>query len=141
MRTFVIIWTIAFIAVIAVMCTVDLSLYVPSIYTVFNKNKPLVTGIIYILLISIFIWLIVALYLLKKYSFKVEKLSLGGVNVLFNESGTLYRKSIKNHLDSNRAIFKGKPMKIVLALIKVLIMVPRRPGRTLKTSTAIKAAR
>lgn len=31
----------------------------------------------------------------KKYSFKVEKLSLGGVNVLFNESGTLYRKSIK----------------------------------------------
>lgn len=90
------------------MCTVDLSLYVPSIYTVFNKNKPLVTGIIYILLISIFIWLIVALYLLKKYSFKVEKLSLGGVNVLFNESGTLYRKSIKNHLDSKRAIFKLK---------------------------------
>lgn len=108
MRTFVIIWTIAFIAVIAVMCTVDLSSYVPSIYTVFNKNKPLVTGIIYILLISIFIWLIVALYLLKKYSFKVEKLSLGGVNVLFNESGTLYRKSIKNHLDSKRAIFKLK---------------------------------
>ncbi|MHB2527317.1 hypothetical protein ACYBQR_28030, partial [Klebsiella pneumoniae] len=74
MRTFVIIWTIAFIAVIAVMCTVDLSSYVPSIYTVFNKNKPLVTGIVYILLMSIFIWLIVALYLLKKYSFKVEKL-------------------------------------------------------------------
>lgn len=44
----------------------------------------------------------------KKYSFKVEKLSLGGVNVLFNESGTLYRKSIKNHLDSKRAIFKLK---------------------------------
>ena len=27
-------------------------------------------------------------------------------------------------------MFKGKPMKIVLALTKVLIMVPRRPGRT-----------
>lgn len=90
------------------MCTVDLSSYVPSIYIVFNKNKPLVAGIIFILLMSIFIWLIVALYLLKKYSFKVEKLSLGDVNILFNESGTLYRKSIKNHLDSKRAIFKLK---------------------------------
>jgi hypothetical protein len=68
-------------------------------FTPYLIKTNLVTGIIYILLISIFIWLIVALYLLKK-SFKVEKLSLGGVNVLFNESGTLYRKSIKNHLDS-----------------------------------------
>jgi hypothetical protein len=42
----------------------------------------------------------VSLYLLKKYSVKVEKLSLGGVNILFNESATLYKKSVKNHLDS-----------------------------------------
>ncbi|MED6027891.1 hypothetical protein VZF51_25625, partial [Serratia marcescens] len=59
-----------------------------------------------ILLISVFIWLMVSLYLLKKYSVKVEKLSLGGVNILFNESATLYKKSVKNHLDSKRAIFK-----------------------------------
>ncbi|RXA93712.1 hypothetical protein [Yersinia sp. 2105 StPb PI] len=44
--------------------------------------------------------------LLKKYSVKVEKLSLGGISILFNESSTLYKKSIKNHLDSKRAIFK-----------------------------------
>ncbi|WP_326903111.1 hypothetical protein P8F81_23280 (plasmid) [Kosakonia cowanii] len=36
----------------------------------------------------------------------MEKLSLGGVNILFNESATLYKKSVKNHLDSKRAIFK-----------------------------------
>ncbi|MFO5615192.1 hypothetical protein ACLBQC_32035, partial [Klebsiella pneumoniae] len=67
---------------------------------------PLVTGALSILLISVFIWLMVSLYLLKKYSVKVEKLSLGGVNILFNESATLYKKSVKNHLDSKRAIFK-----------------------------------
>jgi len=88
------------------MCTVDISNYVPSIYTVFSKNRPLVTGVLSILLIAVFIWLMVSLYLLKKYSVKVEKLSLGGVNILFNESVTLYKKSIKNHLDSKRAIFK-----------------------------------
>ncbi|MEC5044930.1 hypothetical protein, partial [Klebsiella pneumoniae] len=70
------------------------------------KNRPLVTGALSILLISVFIWLMVSLYLLKKYSVKVEKLSLGGVNILFNESATLYKKSVKNHLDSKRAIFK-----------------------------------
>jgi hypothetical protein len=43
---------------------------------------------------------------IEKYSVKVEKLSLGGISILFNESSTLYKKSIKNHLDSKRAIFK-----------------------------------
>lgn len=106
MKTFVTIWTIVFLAFICVMCTVDISNYIPSVYTVFSKNRPLVTGILSILLISVFIWLMVSLYLLKKYSVKVEKLSLGGVNILFNESATLYKKSVKNHLDSKRAIFK-----------------------------------
>lgn len=108
MKTFVTIWTVAFVAFIFVMCTVDISNYMPSVYTVFSKNRPLVTGVLSILLISIFIWLMVSLYLLKKYSFKVEKLSLGGVNILFNDSSTLYKKSIKNHLDSKRALFKIK---------------------------------
>ncbi|MFZ7405027.1 hypothetical protein, partial [Klebsiella pneumoniae] len=106
MKTFVTLWTIVFLAFIAVMCTVDISNYIPSVYTVFSKNRPLVTGALSILLISVFIWLMVSLYLLKKYSVKVEKLSLGGVNILFNESATLYKKSVKNHLDSKRAIFK-----------------------------------
>lgn len=99
-------WTIAFLAFVGVMCTVDISNYIPSVYTVFSKNRPLVTGVLSILLISVFIWLMVSLYLLKKYSVKVEKLSLGGISILFNESSTLYKKSIKNHLDSKRAIFK-----------------------------------
>jgi len=105
-KTYVTIWTIVFIAVIALMCTIDISDYIPSVYAVFSKNRPLVTGVLSILLISVFIWLMVSLYLLKKYSVKVEKLSLGGVNILFNESSTLYIKSIRNHLDSKRAIFK-----------------------------------
>ncbi|EKN4693284.1 hypothetical protein JE934_003409 [Yersinia ruckeri] len=106
MKTFVTIWTVAFLAFVVIMCTVDISNYIPSVYTVFSKNRPLVTGVLSILLIAVFIWLMVSLYLLKKYSVKVEKLSLGGISILFNESSTLYKKSIKNHLDSKRAIFK-----------------------------------
>lgn len=106
MKTFVTLWTLVFLAFIGVMCTVDISNYIPSVYTIFSKNRPLVTGVLSILLIAVFIWLMVSLYLLKKYSVKVEKLSLGGISILFNESSTLYKKSIKNHLDSKRAIFK-----------------------------------
>lgn len=106
MKTIVTLWTVFFLAIIGAMCTIDMSKYMPSIYTVFSKNRPLVTGALSILLIAVFIWLMVSLYLLKKYSVKVEKLSLGGVNILFNESSTIYKKSIKNHLDSKRAIFK-----------------------------------
>jgi hypothetical protein len=75
---------------------VDLSLYVPSIYTVFNKNK--LSNWYYIYTTNIYFYMANCSVISFKKIFKVEKLSLGGVNVLFNESGTLYRKSIKNHL-------------------------------------------
>lgn len=106
MKKYVIIWTIGFIFIISLMCVIDISNYIPSGYTIFEKNRPLVIGALSILFIAVFIWLMVALYLLKKYSLKVEKLSFGGINVLFNESSTIYTKSIRNHLDSKRAIFK-----------------------------------
>ena len=108
MKTFVTLWTIVFLAFIAVMCTVDISNYIPSVYTVFSKNRPLVTGALSILLISVFIWLMVSLYLLKKYSVKVEKLSLGGVNILFNESATLYKKKCKKSPRFKKSNFQIK---------------------------------
>ncbi len=65
-------WTIAFLAFVGVMCTVDISNYIPSVYTVFSKNRPLVTGVLSILLISVFIWLMVSLYLWGRFRLRAK---------------------------------------------------------------------
>ncbi|EHX98928.1 hypothetical protein ECDEC15B_5161 [Escherichia coli DEC15B] len=42
----------------------------------------------------------------RKYSFKVERLNFGGLNILFDNSDALFIKSIQNFLDTKRTLFK-----------------------------------
>jgi hypothetical protein len=79
----------------------------------FTANFMSNVGIIKALL-SVFILCLVAYLLLvgaahKRYSFKVEQLSFGGINVLFDNSDILFKKSIKNYFDTKRTVFKINP--------------------------------
>ena len=42
-------------------------------------------------------------------SLKIDKLSLGGLNILFDTSRTLYINSVSNYLDSKRTLFRIVP--------------------------------
>jgi hypothetical protein len=64
-------------------------------FTPYLKKQTFGNWYYNILLISIFRRLIVALYLLKKYSFKARETSLGGDNVLFNGNGTYISQKYK----------------------------------------------
>ncbi|EPF5869366.1 hypothetical protein MWX50_000902 [Morganella morganii] len=44
-------------------------------------------------------------FIKNKYSIKVEQLSLGGVNILFDRREILFSNSIKNFLDAKRTLF------------------------------------
>ena len=43
---------------------------------------------------------------LKKWAFRVEKLSIGGFNVLFDNPNQLFKRQIRTFLDTKRTLFK-----------------------------------
>ncbi|HEC2553944.1 TPA: hypothetical protein R2K55_005779 [Raoultella ornithinolytica] len=45
----------------------------------------------------------------QRYSLRVEQLSFGGVSILLNKSDLLFKKSVKNYLDTKRSLFKIDP--------------------------------
>lgn len=46
------------------------------------------------------------LLMTNKWAFKIEKLSLGGFNLMFDEPVRLYKKSVRSFLDTKRSLFK-----------------------------------
>lgn len=54
------------------------------------------------ILVALFIFLI----LTRKWAFRVEKLNIGGFNVLFDNPNQLFIRQIKTFLDTKRTVFK-----------------------------------
>ena len=77
--------------------------------TLFRKNFPIVSSSIITIAICLTSYFLITSYLNKKYSLKIEKLSLGGLSILFDSSRVLYIKSVTNFLDSKRTLFKIEP--------------------------------
>jgi hypothetical protein len=67
---------------------------IKSISTILYTVTPFVLLLAFILLI-----------LSNKWSFRVEKMSIGGLNVIFDNPTKLFIKHIKNYLDTKRTIF------------------------------------
>ena len=78
--------------------------------TLFRKNFPIVSSSIITIAICLTSYFLITSYLNKKYSLKIEKLSLGGLSILFDSSRVLYIKSVTNFLDSKRTLFKIEPI-------------------------------
>ncbi|HDX9111140.1 TPA: hypothetical protein RQO78_005418 [Klebsiella michiganensis] len=102
-----VVWGSVCIVVIALLGTVQLP---TSEDITFGKRLLQNIGVLSSLL-SVVILIIVAIFLLdgmmnRKYSFKVERLNFGGLNILFDNSDALFIKSIQNFLDTKRTLFK-----------------------------------
>ncbi|MCL6381567.1 hypothetical protein [Pectobacterium parmentieri] len=79
--------------------------FIKNIISNFDFVKALLS-ILILLLITIFLFFGV---MEKKYSLKLEKLNFGGLNILFDSSGLLYERSVRNFLDTKRSVFKIDP--------------------------------
>ncbi|EFO0809713.1 hypothetical protein DFZ90_27625, partial [Escherichia coli] len=69
--------------------------FIKNIISNFDFVKALLS-ILILSLITIFLFFGI---LEKKYSLKLEKLTFGGLNVLFDSSDLLYKRSVRNFLD------------------------------------------
>lgn len=72
----------------------------------FWNNSTLISNFILFLAPLIIIILIIFLVLFKKVVIRVEKMSIGGFNILFDNPNQLFKRQMKNFLDTKRTLFK-----------------------------------
>lgn len=75
----------------------------------FKKNFTIVSSTIVTGAICLISYILFTAYIGKKYSLKIDKLSLGGLNILFDTSRSLYINSVSNFLDAKRTLFRIEP--------------------------------
>ena len=70
------------------------------------SNFNSIATMIYTLVPLIILLILVLLFIANKWALRVEKMSIGGCDILFDNPTKLYRRKIKNYLDTKRTIFK-----------------------------------
>ncbi|MFB4342761.1 hypothetical protein RAC90_20005 [Pantoea sp. CS_6] len=72
----------------------------------FMSNVGIIKAFLAVLILCLVAYLLIIGAAYKRYSFKIEQLNFGGVNILFDNSDILFKKTIKNYLDTKRSLFK-----------------------------------
>lgn len=69
-------------------------------------NLSSISTIIYTLVPLIILLIPTLLFLTNRWALRVEKMTIGGLSVIFDNPAELYRKQVRNYLDTKRTIFK-----------------------------------
>lgn len=99
-------WTIGVIIFVLAIIFFDLS----SLLSVsVRDNIANAAKFLNFIIAAFVVWFVIKALLGRKYSIRLEKLSFGGMNLLFNTTDTLYRNSVLNFLDTKRSLFIIRP--------------------------------
>lgn len=75
----------------------------------FMSNADIIRAILSVVILCLVVYILFVGLMHQRYSLRVEQVSFGGVNILLNKSDLLFRKSVKNYLDTKRSLFKIDP--------------------------------
>ena len=70
-----------------------------------KSNLPVIITLLTFLIGVFIVWFVVRSIIGKRYSLKIEKLTFGGMNILFNTTSTSYINSVLSFLDTKRSLF------------------------------------
>ncbi|MBD7939682.1 MULTISPECIES: hypothetical protein [Cytobacillus] len=70
------------------------------------RNLIFISTTLFTLIPLLLITLLLVFIGLKKWAFRVEKLSIGGFNVLFDNPNQLFKRQLRTFLDTKRTLFK-----------------------------------
>lgn len=70
-----------------------------------KSNLPVIITLLTFLIGVFIVWFVVRSVIGKRYSLKIEKLTFGGMNILFNTTSSLYINSVVSFLDTKRSLF------------------------------------
>lgn len=105
----IIYWTLGFISLIGIGCflsVVELQKIDNKHIKVLWTNLKFISTALFILIPLILIILLLIFLLIRKWVFRVERLSIGGFNVLFDNPNQLFKKQLRTFLDTKRTLFK-----------------------------------
>lgn len=103
-------WGSVFVLLMLFMGSVQFSPFEKWWFTTnFMANVGIIKAFLSVLILFLVTYILIIGAAHKRYSFRVDKLSFGGVNVLFDNSDVLFKKSVKNYLDTKRSLFKIDP--------------------------------
>ncbi|MCU4823266.1 hypothetical protein OCA00_16680 [Bacillus cereus] len=100
-----------FVGIVLIVMVVTLSLNdLQTIKTIYIqtlwKNIIFLSGCIFAFLPFLLLILMIFLFSTKKWAFRVEKLTIGGFNVLFDNPEHLFKRQIGTFLNTKRTLFK-----------------------------------
>jgi hypothetical protein len=71
----------------------------------FWHNVQFISKALYVLIPLMLMFLIIFFLFTDKWALRVEKLSIGGFNIIFDNPKNLFRRQVRNYLDTKRTIF------------------------------------
>ncbi|HCA9769068.1 TPA: hypothetical protein MYK57_002595 [Klebsiella variicola subsp. variicola] len=105
-----ILWGCVFFLLLIVMGCIPFSPFEKWWFTVnFMSNVNIIRAFLSVLILFLVAYILMVGAFHQRYSFRLEQLSFGGVNILLNKSDLLFKKSVKNYLDTKRTLFKFDP--------------------------------
>lgn len=103
-------WGCLFVLLLTVMGCIPFAPFQKWWFAVnFLANAGIIRAFLSVLILCLVVYILFVGLLHQRYSLRLEQLSFGGVNILLNKSDLLFRKSIKNYLDTKRTLFKIEP--------------------------------
>lgn len=69
-----------------------------------NTIKTLIEILVVLLLLVFMLYLIIG-FLGKRYSLRVDNFNIGGINILFDKSSEIYKRTVGNFITSKRTLF------------------------------------
>ncbi|WP_447868741.1 hypothetical protein [Rahnella aceris] len=103
-------WSCLFVLLLIIIGSVPFAPFENWWFTVnFMSNITIIKAILSVLILCLLAYILLVGAFHQRYSLRLEKLSFGGVNILLDKSDLLFRKSVKNYLDTKRSLFKLDP--------------------------------
>lgn len=96
---------LALVFLLILYCVIWLDLSSIKGNRVFVNIKIITSGLLGLLPLLVFVGFIFGL-LTNRWAFKIEKVSLGGFNILFDDPVKLYKRTVRSFLDTKRTLFK-----------------------------------
>ncbi|SEO79863.1 hypothetical protein SAMN04488134_11341 [Amphibacillus marinus] len=94
------------IALTFVLLNFELQSIKNSYLSTFWLNLQFISTGLYMIIPLILLTGLLLLLFTNKWALRVEKMNIGGFNIIFDNPAYLYKKQIRNYLDTKRTIFK-----------------------------------
>jgi len=103
---FLIVFIIVTVLILVLLSTFEIRSLSHTFLRTLWSNFRAISAIVYVLLPLTLLLIFCTLFLTNRWAVRVEKANIGGFHIIFDNPAKLYKRHIRNYLDTKRTIFK-----------------------------------